>query len=113
MAVAFDYPVASADSTSLAQNGHRYGDSPIDTSAATAGAADAPTPNGLNVTPTPEAFTAAVRTVLAMHSGDTAHKVLDRLVTTLLTSLGYGEGMAIFLEAVRDRHALVDEETQP
>jgi hypothetical protein len=30
IAVAFDYPFASADATSLAQNGHRY-DSPIDT----------------------------------------------------------------------------------
>lgn len=30
--------------------------------------------------------------------------MLDRLVTQLLTSLGYGEGMRVFLEAVRDAH---------
>jgi hypothetical protein len=30
--------------------------------------------------------------------------MLDRLVTSLLTSLGYGDGMAIFLAAVGEFH---------
>lgn len=32
------------------------------------------------------------------------HVVLDQVVTTLLTSLGYGEGMALFHDAVRPAH---------
>lgn len=71
---------------------------------ATPGAAGEPTPTVLNVVPTPEAFTKAVREIVRLHKGDVAHRVLDQVVSTLLTSLGYGEGMAVFLEAVESAH---------
>lgn len=71
----------------------------------TVGEADEPTQTALSPIPTPEAFAQACRSIVAMHEGDIAHRVLDQVVTSLLTGLGYGEGMAIFLEAVRDRHA--------
>lgn len=75
-------------------------------SAVSPGVAATPTPTPSNVVPTPEAFAAGVRAILAQHKGDMAHRVLDAVVTTLLTSLGYGEGMAIFLEAVAGRHSM-------
>ena len=49
-------------------------------------------------------FSVACLSIVETLSGDAAHRALDELVTSLLTSLGYGDGMAIFLEAVRDKH---------
>lgn len=52
----------------------------------------------------PDEFAAACRELVTQHEGDEAHRKLDALVTELLTSLGFGEGMAIFLDAVASKH---------
>lgn len=58
---------------------------------------------------TPPEFAEACRTIVARHLGDAAHRQLDALVTELLTGLGYGEGMGIFINRVRPYHAdLID-----
>lgn len=46
-------------------------------------------------------FAARCRALVASFAGDELHLQLDWLLTDLLTSWGYGEGMAIFL-----RHAI-------
>jgi len=53
----------------------------------------------------PSEFAADCRALVTQHEGDAAHRMLDRLVTDLLSSLGYGEGMAIFIAAVAPYHA--------
>lgn len=53
---------------------------------------------------TPAAFAKACRDIVDRHDGHTAHRQLDSLVTDLLTELGYGEGMAIFIREVRPYH---------
>lgn len=53
---------------------------------------------------TPEQFSAACREIVRGHSGDAAHRQLDALVTELLSSLGYAEGMQIFLAAAAPYH---------
>lgn len=53
---------------------------------------------------TPDQFASACKEIVARLSGDAAHRALDSLVTHLLSSLGYGEGMAIFLAAVAAYH---------
>ena len=50
------------------------------------------------------AFAAACREIVKRHEGHQAHKKLDGLVTVLLSSLGYGEGMAEFIENVTPYH---------
>lgn len=52
----------------------------------------------------PEAFADVCRWIVLTHEGDEAHRMLDRVVTALLTSLGYGDGMDIFLAAVTPCH---------
>lgn len=52
----------------------------------------------------PEEFSLACRALVERHNGDEAHLRLDWLVTDLLSSLGYGEGMAVFLAHVRQYH---------
>jgi hypothetical protein len=59
---------------------------------------------GLNEALSPREFAAACQKIVERHSGDEAHRELDRLVTTLLNSLGYSEGMAIFLAAAAPAH---------
>jgi hypothetical protein len=74
-------------------------------SLATPGAADAPTPitsNGL--VPTPSAFADSCRAIVKTKTGHEAHRALDALVTNLLSRLGYGEGMAIFIANVGGKH---------
>ena len=48
---------------------------------------------GLNA----EAFAEACQWIVANHEGHEAHRMLDQLVTSVLTNLGFGDGMAIFL----------------
>lgn len=55
---------------------------------------------------TPDAFASRVRAIVADLEGDARHRALDALVTELLTQLGYGEGMAIFLAQVTPFHPL-------
>lgn len=52
----------------------------------------------------PAQFSAACRTIVTQHSGHRAHQELDQLVTRHLRSLGFGEGMDIFLKAVAEAH---------
>jgi hypothetical protein len=52
----------------------------------------------------PEAFALGCGYIVATESGHEAHRQLDQLVTSLLSSLGYGEGMAVFLAAVGPYH---------
>lgn len=52
----------------------------------------------------PDAFADACRWIVANYEGGDAHRKLDALVTSLLTTLGYGEGMEIFMAQVRDAH---------
>lgn len=53
----------------------------------------------------PKQFERACQMLVAQHSGHAAHRALDRLVTDLLSSLGYGDGMAVFLAHVSPYHA--------
>ncbi len=52
----------------------------------------------------PEEFAQECRGLVEQCAGPLAHRRLDALVTTLLTSLGYGEGMEIFIAAVKPYH---------
>lgn len=52
----------------------------------------------------PAVFAEACQWIVANHEGDDAHRKLDMMVTSLLTSLGYGEGMEIFLASVERHH---------
>ncbi|MFT4056733.1 MAG: hypothetical protein QM681_19670 [Novosphingobium sp.] len=52
----------------------------------------------------PEQFAAVCKQIVMQHDGHTAHHMLDRLVTDLLSSLGYSEGMAVFLAHVAPFH---------
>lgn len=56
----------------------------------------------------PDAFAEACQWIVDNHEGDEAHRMLDRLVTALLTGLGYGDGMDIFIATVGPCH-----ETRP
>jgi hypothetical protein len=49
-------------------------------------------------------FAARCSEIVSQHSGHQAHRQLDLLVTETLCSLGYSEGMAIFLAHVSDYH---------
>ncbi len=49
-------------------------------------------------------FAAVCREIVATSSGHDAHRRLDRVTTELLVSLGYGEGVSIFSEAVHQWH---------
>lgn len=68
---------------------------------ATAGPEDELTRNGLK----PDAFADACRWIVRNHSDNEAHRMLDVLVTSLLTTLGFGEGMRVFLAHVSRHHA--------
>lgn len=52
----------------------------------------------------PTDFAERCSAIVGQHSGHDAHHLLDRLVTETLSSLGYSEGMAIFLAHVGDYH---------
>lgn len=67
---------------------------------ATDGPAGEPMPIALR----PDGFADACRWIVENHEGDEAHRMLDRLVTSLLTSMGFGEGMDVFLAHVRQFH---------
>ena len=51
-----------------------------------------------------EQFAAECKQIVAKNTGDTAHRLLDHLVTNLLSNLGYSEGMAIFMNNVTAYH---------
>ena len=70
----------------------------------TRGADGVSTPTSLDALLTPSDFAEVCQAIVETQGGNIAHRALDALVTELLTSLGYGEGMAIFVEAVRDKH---------
>lgn len=71
---------------------------------AIAGGAEPHTSTGLSAAISPEQFAHACNEIVQRQSGDAAHRALDLLVTELLSSLGYGEGMAVFLAAVTPYH---------
>lgn len=52
----------------------------------------------------PGLFAVACRAIIDNFEGQDAHVVLDWLVTGVLSSLGYGEGMDIFIHAVKGVH---------
>ena len=52
----------------------------------------------------PGLFAVACRAIIDNLEGHEAHVVLDWLVTGVLSSLGYGEGMEIFIQAVNGVH---------
>lgn len=68
------------------------------------GQAGAPISIGSNAVPSPEQFAIACRQIVQRFEGDAAHRALDLLVTDLLNSLGYSEGMTIFLTHVAPYH---------
>lgn len=72
-----------------------------------AGADAEPILTGLSRAISPDQFALACNEIVQRQSGDAAHRALDRLVTELLTSLGYGEGMAVFMAAVGPYHRKV------
>lgn len=72
-----------------------------------AGGAVPPILTALSGAISPEQFARDCNEIVQKLSGDAAHRALDRLVTELLTSLGYGEGMAVFIAAVAPYHAEV------
>lgn len=59
---------------------------------------------GLKQAISPDVFETGCRAIVAMHDGDEAHRVLDQYVTWLLRTLGYGEGMDVFLAHVGPYH---------
>lgn len=71
---------------------------------ATDGQGGEPMPTALRGVMTPEAFALACGYIVQTEEGHEAHRQLDQLVTSLLFSLGYGEGMAVFLAAVQPYH---------
>lgn len=71
---------------------------------ATDGQDGARMPTALRGVMAPEAFALACGYIVQTEEGHEAHRQLDQLVTSLLSSLGYGEGMAIFLVAVQPYH---------
>lgn len=60
----------------------------------------------------PDAFAEACQWIVDNHEGHEAHRMLDRLVTALLTSLGYGDGMDVFLAHVREFHGEAQVKTE-
>lgn len=66
------------------------------------GAPDTPTASKQVISPTD--FAARCSAIVGQHSGHRAHQLLDQLVTETLSSLGYSEGMTIFLAHVGDYH---------
>lgn len=67
---------------------------------ATDGQGVVPMPTSLSA----DGFAETCRWIVDNHDGDEAHRMLDRLVTALLTSLGFGDGMDVFLNHVRNYH---------
>lgn len=53
---------------------------------------------------TPEQFRDAAQAIVQDFDGHAAHREMDRLTSELLDSLGYGEGAALFAQAVFDWH---------
>ena len=52
----------------------------------------------------PTEFLFACEIIVTQHEGDEAHRMLDQLVTDLLSALGYEEGMGVFLRSVMPYH---------
>lgn len=52
----------------------------------------------------PAEFALACRAIVETHAKHPAHRELDLLTNRVLSSLGYGEGIAIFEAAVADWH---------
>ena len=71
---------------------------------ATDGQADEPTLTVWRPVMDPAAFAAACGYIVQTETREEAHRQLDQLVTSLLSSLGYGDGMAVFLAAVQPYH---------
>lgn len=65
------------------------------------------TSTGLSAAISPDQFALACKEIVQRQSGDAAHRELDQFVTELLTSLGYGEGMAVFIAGVAPYHSEV------
>ena len=61
-------------------------------------------PTAWNAVMTPEAFAAACNYIVKTEEGHEAHRQLDQIVTSLLSSLGYSDGMRVFLDAVQPYH---------
>lgn len=53
----------------------------------------------------PDAFAEACQWIVDNHEGHEAHRMLDRLVTALLTTLGFGDGMDVFIAHVSRFHS--------
>lgn len=62
------------------------------------------TPVDLSKAISPGEFASECASIVSRHRGHRAHRLLDRLVTETLSSLGYSEGMAIFLSHVSPFH---------
>jgi len=71
----------------------------------TAGQDAGPISIGLSKAISPAEFVSACAEIVTQQDGHAAHRELDQLVTDLLTSLGYGDGMAVFLAHVAPLHA--------
>ena len=71
---------------------------------ATDGQDGAHMPTAWSAVMTPDAFAAACAYIVQTEEGHEAHRQLDQIVTSLLSSLGYSEGMRVFLAAVQPYH---------
>lgn len=71
---------------------------------ATVGRAGEHTSTALSGVISPSEFATKCREIAQQHDGHAAHRALDELVTNLLSKLGYGEGMAIFIAHVSPYH---------
>lgn len=68
------------------------------------GAGGEPISTGSSAALSPSEFATACSEIVRQHDGHAAHKALDELVTKLLSSLGYGDGMVIFIASVAPFH---------
>lgn len=101
--VARMYPFDSADSTSLAQNGWKY-DLPLMPAPERYAGRNAYA-DRLEAGSFPRRVLSRVSRDRGENGGHMAHRILDITVTELLTSLGYGDGMRVFINHVRNYHA--------
>jgi len=71
---------------------------------ATGGGAGETISTALSKAPSPSEFSRACTQIVTRLDGHAAHRALDELVTNLLSNLGYGDGMAIFIAHVGPYH---------
>lgn len=77
---------------------------PLTPPVVTRGEADAPMPTAWSEAISPAQFAAGCSWIMANKTGEAAHMAFDLLSNLALSSLGYSEGVALFLDGVKDWH---------